>query len=99
MHTGIKLSHDEMVVLAAISDQKLTLSEIFQDTSSLFPVVEDSKIYLESLLLRMVEVGTIVKSREFAGSLFLTTLYAIAPEILSLNHPPYSYEGWRALND
>ena len=99
MPTKLKLDHDEMVVLAAIADQKLALDEILQDVSGLLHVIELSKIQVELFLLRMTEAKVLVKSREFAGSLFPVVLYAIAPDILAMNNPPYSYESWRALSE
>lgn len=46
---------------------------------------------LQSLVDRRM---VLVKHHPMIGS-----FCAIAPEILSLNHPPYSYESWRALSE
>ena len=87
MLTKLKLTHDEMVVLVAIADQELTVGEIGEELSRSVGFVR------KTLLSPMVESGLLTRKPGFQ------TLYAIAPDILALNNPPYSYESWRELSE
>lgn len=83
------------MILSAIADQELTANEIFQDVPNLVENLDA----LKTTLTRMVEEKILVKSRKFAEPIFPVTLYMIAPDILALNNPPYSYESWRDLSE
>lgn len=89
MQTKLKLSHDEMVVLAAIADQELRRGQLEDELYA--QGMSDFTSGLNSLLDRKF----VTRRTEWG----FTYYYAIAPEILSLNHPPYSYESWRDLSE
>ena len=99
METKLSLSHDEMVVLAAIADQELVLQELigelrrlgfYKSAQSLLPCIRE-----------MEEAG-LVKSWLGISPFplyFPCAYYKIEPDILALNNPPYSYESWRNLSE
>lgn len=90
MNIKLKLSHDAMAVLTAIADQELISEEVLAEISP--PQQWEEPIFI--LLNEMVKTGLLVsRYKPFAY------FYAIAPEILALNNPPYSYESWRALSE
>jgi hypothetical protein len=95
MHTKLTLWTDEAMILSAIADQELTANELYQDVPNLVEDLDALKIVLS----RMVKGGIVVKSWKFEGSIIPVTLYAIAPELLSLNCSPYSYASWRDLSE
>jgi len=103
MHTKLKLSHDEMVVLAAIADQELMFSEIKEEIGeSCQEVFGGSNLNGMVLLQGLIDKGHVLRTSPFRSSLFRPYphyYYKIAPETLSLNHPPYSYESWRNLSE
>lgn len=90
MYTKLKLSHDEMVVLAAIADQQLLINEVLIGIWGTGLKVNNWVVVVESLISKAL----VMRTWHVSGC-----LYAIAPEILSLNHPPYSYESWRDLSE
>lgn len=57
MNTRLKLSHDEMVVLAAIADQELTSAEIYKEARK-----ADSRVAKDGLLsqLRLMELKGLI---------------------------------------
>ena len=112
MNTRLKLSHEEIVVLTAIADQALTSAEIAEiikimgtrasvDRFSEAPsfVLVDINSFLKEplfvLLNEMVSQGILNKTWVPPFWYY----YAIAPDVLALNSPPYSYESWRRLGD
>ena len=104
-NTKLKLSHDEMVVLAAIADQELTGTEIYKEAKK-----ADSRVTKDSLFgqLRLMEAKGLIylngiegSSKTLSSDLYSPSIptLSIAPEVLSLNSPPYSYESWRDLSE
>ena len=91
MHTKLKLSHDEIVVLTAIADQELMHSEI-EDELFRFEWCDD-EVDLKRVLAEMVQKQLLTTDWKWV------LYYAIAPEVLSLNSPPYRYESWRDLSE
>ena len=91
MHTKLKLSHDEIVVLTAIADQELMHSEI-EDELFRFEWCDD-EVDLKRVLAEMVQKQLLTTDWKWV------LYYAIAPEILLLNRPPYLYESWRSLSE
>jgi hypothetical protein len=90
MTTKLKLSQEELVVLTAIADQELTRSEI-EDTMEKLGFHDEAPRRFN--LKGMIFKGLIVRGEGFFFR------HAIAPEILALNKPPYSYESWKALSE
>jgi hypothetical protein len=103
MDTKLRLTHDEIVILTAIADQELTFKEIKQELGSSFQeVFKGDRLELVAKLQSMIDDVYIERSSPYRESIFQPIpdyLFKIAPEILALNHPPYSYENWRALSD
>ena len=96
MSTKLKFSHDEdRHILSAIADQNLNMRELLEEMEKI-DGIHDSRymLSLNAHLSRLVELGTLVKTRSFFAQ-----YYAIAPNILALNKPPYSHESWRALSE
>ena len=87
MNTRLKLSHEEIVVLTAIADQELNSREIGES------LPEKVGFIRKTLLEPMVKSGLLIAREGFFR------FYAIAPDILALNTPPYSYESWRRLSE
>ena len=91
MHTKLKLSHDEIVVLTAIADQELMHSEI-EDELFRFEWCDD-EVDLKRVLAEMVQKQLLTTDWKWV------LYYAIASEVLLLNRPPYLYESWRSLSE
>jgi hypothetical protein len=90
MHTKLRLSHDEMVVLAAIADQELTRTEIEIEMEKLGFYDEATRRFD---LKGMISKGLLIRG----GGFFFR--HAIAPDILALNSPPYSFASWGDLSE
>ena len=77
-------------MLAAISDQELMYSEIEEELFRL-------ELHEEESYMRVVE--GLVKKQILCSKWKWVLYYTIAPDILSTNQPPYSYESWKALSE
>lgn len=90
MTAKLKLSQEELVVLTAIADRELTRTEIEVEMEKLGFYDEAARRFN---LKGMIFKGLIVRGEGFFFR------HAIAPEVLALNKPPYSYESWKALSE
>lgn len=112
MPTKLKLSHEEMLVLAAIADQELTSAEVAETIKNMetrasidrfseapFFVWIDINSFLKESLLVLLDKMVMQEILVRSWTPLFRYHYAIASNILELSIPPYDQESWRRFSE